>query len=170
MHSHCIRAIASVTAKYQKMVNFTHFNKKKHPHQCLQNCAYIQKCYSNHAYMHDYCSFAYQYFINFTFRSFFFSLFSICKINASSLPHHLLLPLIHTLPQTQNQKSTTDTTKSNTLTHRHTNRDKESGSALVADRCLWIGEFQPWWIGAWIGEWPWMERRVSNGEWRESLR
>ena len=54
------------------------------------------------------------------------------------------------------------------------------GSVLVADRCLWIGEFQPWWIGAWIvacdrewrervldGEW---RERVSNHEWRERER
>ena len=53
------------------------------------------------------------------------------------------------------------------------------GSVLVADRCLWIGEFQPWWIGAWIvacdresrervsdGEW---RERVSNHEWRERI-
>ena len=53
-------------------------------------------------------------------------------------PHHLLLPLIHTLPKTQNQKSTTksitksttDTTKPNTPAHRHTNRDRESGPVL----------------------------------------
>ena len=24
------------------------------------------------------------------------------------------------------------------------------GSVLVADWCLWIDEFQPWWIGVWI--------------------
>ena len=44
------------------------------------------------------------------------------------------------------------------------------GSVLVADRCLWIGEFQPWWIGAWIvacdREW---RERVSDGEWRERV-
>ena len=36
------------------------------------------------------------------------------------------------------------------------------GLVLVADQCLWIGEFQPWWIGAWIV--------ACDHEWRESLR
>ena len=69
-------------------------------------------------------------------------------------PHHhqLLLPLIHTLPQSKskinhkNQKSTTksttksprNTTKPNTPTHGHTNGDRESGSELVVDRHAWI--------------------------------
>ena len=35
------------------------------------------------------------------------------------------------------------------------------GSVLVADRCLWIGEFQPWWIGAWIV--------ACDREWRERI-
>ena len=35
----------------------------------------------------------------------------------------------------KNKKSTTDTTKPNTLTHGHTNKGKKSGSALV-DQCL----------------------------------
>ena len=51
--------------------------KEKHPHQCLQKCANIQNCYSNRAYMHDYCSCANDFFILFFF----------------SLPLHLALPL-----------------------------------------------------------------------------
>ena len=39
-----------------------HILTKKHPYQCLQNCAYIQKCYINRANMHDYCSFLFNFF------------------------------------------------------------------------------------------------------------
>ena len=55
----------------QKVVNFTHFNSKKHLHQYLQNCVYIQKCYSNSAYMHSFCSFIYNILL------IFLSLFSL---------------------------------------------------------------------------------------------
>ena len=131
MHSHCIRAIASVTAKYQKMVNFTHFNKKKHPHQCLQNCAYMQKCYSNHAYMHDYCSFAYQYFINFTFRSFFFlSSPSAKSTHLLSLIIFFFLWYIHSHKhKIKNQPQTPQN-----QTHSHTDTPIETKRV---DRHLW---------------------------------
>ena len=42
------------------------------------------------------------------------------------------------------------------------------GLVLMANWCLWIGEFQLWWIDAWIvacdHEW---RERVSVGEWRK---
>ena len=79
--------------------------------------------------------------IIFNFAHFFLSLLHLHNQH----PHHLLLPLIHTLPQTKskispkNQKSTTDTTKPNIPTHGHINGDRESRLALVADRLAWIG-------------------------------
>ena len=58
-----LRATTSEVAKLfkiQKMYDFTHFNKK-HPHQSMQKCANIQKCYNNCTYMHSYYSFAFDY-------------------------------------------------------------------------------------------------------------
>ena len=74
-----------------------------------------------------------------------------------SLPHHFLSSSdTHTPTDTKskinhtNKKSTTDTRKSNTPTHEHTNRDRESGSTLV-DRHLWqIGACGLVSINAWI--------------------
>ena len=54
--------------------------------------------------------------------------------------------------------------KSNTLTHRHTNRDRESifvnlwvwvdwNGALIVDRCLWIIDWWSWIGGSCIGDW-----------------
>ena len=77
--------------------------------------------------------------------------FSLSSPSTKQRPHYLLLPLIHTLPQTKSKinhknqkstiksttKSTTDTIKPNTPTHEHTNGDRESGSACL-DRCVWI--------------------------------
>ena len=40
-------------AKWKKGANFTQFKQaKKHPHQWVQNCAFMHNCYSNRAYMH----------------------------------------------------------------------------------------------------------------------
>ena len=87
--------------------------------------------------------------------------FSLSSPSTKQRPHYLLLPLIHTLPQTKSKinhknkkstitsttKSTPDTIKPNTPTHEHTNGDRESGSACLdrsfrsacLDRCVWIG-------------------------------
>ena len=112
--------------------------------------------YSNRANIHGYCSSSIHYFNNFYFHSFFLSLLQL----HNQRPHHLLLPLIHTLPQTKskinhkNQKSTTksttkspiDTTKPNTPTHGHTNRDREEWiSACGGSVCLdWRSSHRAW--------------------------
>ena len=54
-----LRAITSGSGnfcKIEKGGTFTHFGPKKHPHQWVQNCAFMHNCYSNRAYMHGYCS------------------------------------------------------------------------------------------------------------------
>ena len=82
------------------------------------------------------------------FTPFFFSLFSICKTNTSSVPHHLLLPLIHTLPQTQinhknkksTTKSTTDTIKPNTpIERQRMNWHLQISACGSANIGAWIG-------------------------------
>ena len=148
----------------KKVVNFTHFNKKNtHINACkivhiYKNAIVIVHIYTITVALHT----------NILLISHFTHFFSLLHLQNQRIfsPSSSSSSSDTYTPTNTKSKSTIDTTKSNTLTHRHTNRDRESGSALVADRCLWIGEFQPWWIG----EWPWMERRVSNGEWRESLR
>ena len=57
------------------MQSFYTFWLKKHPHQLGQNCAFMHNCYSNHAYMHSYCSICISYFsIFFLSHPLFFSL------------------------------------------------------------------------------------------------
>ena len=65
------------------MINFTHFNqKKKHSHQYLQNCAYIQ----NATVIVHICTVTVALHINILlishFAPIFFSLFSIYKTNS----------------------------------------------------------------------------------------
>ena len=77
------------------------------------------------------------------FTPFFFSLFSICKTNTSSVPHHLLLPLIHTLPQTQiNHKNKKSTTKSTTDTIKPNTPIETKNESALANQRLWIGEYR----------------------------
>ena len=85
------------------MINFTHFNQeKKHSHQYLQNCAYIQ----NATIIVHICTVTVALHINILLISHFAPFFSLSSPSTkstctSSLPHHLLLPLIHTNTPTQ---------------------------------------------------------------------
>ena len=113
------------------MVNFTHFNKKNtHINACK-----IVHIYKNAIVTMHICTITVALHTNILlishFAHFFFSLFSICKINASSLPHHLLLPLIHTLPQTQNQNQP-QTPQNQTQSHIDTPTETKR-----VDRHLW---------------------------------
>ena len=108
-----LRATVSVVAKFckiQKKWLILHILTKKHPHQWVQNCAYMWKCYSNRAYMHGYCSSCIHYFnIIFIyyknlFHSFFFLFPPITWAtptphSTSSLFHSWPLPLIFSLRQ-----------------------------------------------------------------------
>ena len=54
-----LRAITLTSGNFCKIEKgsiFTHFGPKKHPHQWVQNCAFMHNCYSNRAYIHGYCS------------------------------------------------------------------------------------------------------------------
>ena len=65
-------------------------------------------------------------------------LFSLSLLHLQNhRPHHLLLPLIHTLPQTQNQKSK--------INHKH-HKTKHTHTRTHQQR-------QREWIDAWINEW-----------------
>ena len=47
-----IRAITSASenfCKIEKCSTFAHFGPKKHPHQWVQNCAFMHNCYTNRA-------------------------------------------------------------------------------------------------------------------------
>ena len=70
--------------KIQKKWLILHILTKKHPHQWVQNCAYMWKCYSNRAYIHGYCSSCIHYFniIFIYYKNLFHSFFS-------SLSYHL---------------------------------------------------------------------------------
>ena len=135
------------------MVNFTHFNQKKTQ---ISACKIVH-IYKNAIVTVHICTVTVALHTNILLISHFTHFF---LSSLSAKPMHLLSLIIfvflrYTHPhrhKIKNKKSTTNTAKSNTFTHRHTNKDRESGLALVADWCLWIGEFQPWWIGAWINE------------------
>ena len=92
--------------KIQKVLNFAHFNQKN-THQCLQKCANIQNCYSNRAYMHDYCSFANDFFFLFFFcLSPFILLFSsvfFSQQNHKITPAQASTTDLYLLPTTKSQ-------------------------------------------------------------------
>ena len=69
-----LRATTSEVAKFKKWLILHILTTKKNPHRCLQNCAYMQKCYSNYVYMHGYCSFAFNILL---FVSLFFTSLSL---------------------------------------------------------------------------------------------
>ena len=80
------RAITSASGnfcKIEKGGTFTHFGPKKHPHQWVQNCAFMHNCYSNRAYMHGYCSTCINILV-----FFFLSLFLSGALSSLSLLPH----------------------------------------------------------------------------------
>ena len=110
--SKILRASTSVDVnicKIQKATNFTHFTPKIFhisPSKTV-HILYLHICYSNRAYIHGYYSCVSYYFINFSFRSLFSLSSPFAKTTQTfSLPHHLLLPLIHTNKPTQRHTKT----------------------------------------------------------------
>ena len=138
------RRISPLQAKVPTTVNIIAYI-----HQCLQNYAYIQKCYSI-------CTVTVALQTNILLISHFASFFSLSSpstkpTQTSSLPHHLLLPLIHTNtpthtdtptnPASQNQHRPTIHTDpalqnqpkiKHTYTRTHQQRQREHFCELVA--------------------------------------
>ena len=86
MRCNTLRAITSASGnfcKIEKGGTFTHFGPKKHPHQWVQNCAFMHNDYSNRAYMHGYCSTCINILV-----FFFLSLFLFGALNSLSLSPH----------------------------------------------------------------------------------
>ena len=110
--------------KIQKATNFTHFTPKIFhisPSKTV-HILYLHICYSNRAYIHGYYSCVSYYFINFSFHSLFSLSSPFAKTTQiSSLPHHLLLPLIHTNTTTQ--------------TNQHKGTQKHTNHLMLVDRC-----------------------------------
>ena len=94
----------------RKMQSFYTFWLKKHPYQLGQNCAFMHNCYSNHAYIHSYCSICISYFSIFffshplffslsplTLTSFVFSIRAERQNTLSTLCFSYLIPLASTI-------------------------------------------------------------------------
>ena len=91
--------VVAKSCKIQKVTHLTHFDQiNTH----INGCKIVHKCTSATVTVHICTVIVALLYIILIISNFtpFFSLFSIYKTNASALLHHLLLPLIHTLPQT----------------------------------------------------------------------
>ena len=138
--------------------------KKKHPHQCLHNFVYIQKGYSNCAYLHGYCNFLYIILIIFLsphILSLSLTL-SLQPIISTIDQHNLALPTTTTTTtlqyitiQPQNQPKI-----KHTHTQTHEQRQIEHCCELVAvGWCLEVS-----WNESWC-----LWRRLEWVDWDESL-
>ena len=122
----------------------------------MHNCAFMHNCYSNRAYMHDYCSMCICYFINFRLHL-FFSLFSVHNQRTQFSSLLLLFPQMHTNKHTHTHTHTQTHPHTNKLTR--TNQQKDRSELVGLDQCL---------IGA-RGSWPMLDRSlwVLIGAWLE---
>ena len=111
----------------------------------MHNCAFMHNCYSNRAYMHDYCSMCICYFINFRLHL-FFSLFSVHNQRTQFSSLLLLFPQMHTNKHTHTHTHTQTHPHTNKLTR--TNQQKDRSELVGLDQCL---------IGA-RGSWPMLDR------------
>ena len=97
-----LRATTSVVAKSYKIQKITHLTHFDQINTHINGYKIVHKCTSATVTVYICTIIVALLYIILIISNFtpFFSLFSIYKTNASALLHHLLLPLIHTLPQT----------------------------------------------------------------------
>ena len=103
----------------------------------MHNCAFMHNCYSNRAYMHDYCSMCICYFINFRLHL-FFSLFSVHNELSNFSSPHFLVPHMHTNTHTRKHIHTDKLTQRYTNAPTHTQINKETDWCLIG-ACGTIG-------------------------------
>ena len=127
-------------AKYKKQLILHILTKKKNTN--INGCKIVHKCTRVTVTMHI-CMVTIALLYIILISSNFATFFSLSSLSAKPMSSSSASSFVtHTLPQTQNQKSTTKIKNQpqnqpqtpQNQTHPHTNTDKESGSALVNQR------------------------------------
>ena len=112
----------------------------------MQNCVYLQKCYSNCAYMHGYCSFAFNILLFFSLSFTSLSLFSLV-LPLSPLSLFISSPSLS--PHWSSKQASTDLRSKPchwSLKHAQSRRSTEDRHQSKHTRWSVLG-FPIWWVG-----------------------